>query len=60
MPEDLLQVVQQQLRNTCERLVWMLDLDVLCHAERLVCLLIVLSRFINSVAFSISTVDCVL
>jgi len=44
VPDDLLRVVEQQLRSTCERLVWMLDPDVLSHAERLLCLLVILSR----------------
>jgi len=46
VPDDLVQVVQHQLRSSCERLVWTLDPDVLSHAGRLLCLLIILSRLI--------------
>jgi len=46
VPGDLLLEVKHQLRSTCEQLVWMLDPDVLRHAECLLHLLIVLSRLI--------------
>jgi len=46
VPGDLLLEVKHQLSSTCEQLVWMLDPDVLRHAECLLRLLIVLSRLI--------------
>ena len=58
MPDDLLEVVQHQLKSTCERLVWMLDPDVLSHAERLLQLLIVLNR-LNFVVVNVYFMFCI-